>query len=311
MRAYMGLTDLDWYRQLSSMGPLDEVNFWQPGGKRQFRTLQPGDLFLFKLHAPHRAVVGGGFFAGSTLLPVSLAWEAFGEGNGVRSLVEMRRRIERYRRVPTDPHEDYTIGCILLAEPFFLSDQFWVDPPSDWHANIVQGKTYDLQVEPGRSVWDAVQGAISVGGQDPTQPTPIEDHDPARWGEPSLVRPRLGQGSFRVLVTDAYERRCAVTGERVLPVLEAAHIRPYASGGEHRVDNGLLLRSDLHTLFDRGYVTVTTRLELEVSRRIRDDFANGRNYYALQGTQLRAPSEPGQRPSDDTLRWHNDEVFRG
>ena len=51
-------------------------------------------------------------------------------------------------------------------------------------------------------------------------------------------------------MTDAYERRCAVTGEKTLPVLEAAHIRPYALLGPHRVNNGLLLRSDLHKLFD-------------------------------------------------------------
>ena len=44
------------------------------------------------------------------------------------------------------------------------------------------------------------------------------------YGDPVLVRPRLGQGTFRVLVTDNYRRRCAVTGEKALPVLDAAHI---------------------------------------------------------------------------------------
>lgn len=66
---------------------------------------------------------------------------------------------------------------------------------------------------------------------------------------PQIVRPRLGQGAFRIVVTDTYERRCAVTGERTLPVLEAAHIKSYADGGAHDITNGLLLRSDLHTLF--------------------------------------------------------------
>lgn len=311
MSAYVGLTDLNWYRQLSSMGPLDEVNFWQPGGQRRFRALQPGEVFLFKLHAPHRAVVGGGFFAHSTLLPVSLAWETFGEANGVPSLHEMRRRIEHYRRAPTAPQEDYTIGCIVLTQPFFLAEQFWVDPPADWKPNIVQGRRYDLEAEPGRTVWEAVQRAVHAGGEDPVAPMVAGDRESDRFGEPVLVRPRLGQGSFRLLVTDAYERRCAVTGERVLPVLEAAHIRPYARGGQHRVDNGLLLRSDLHTLLDRGYMTVTRQLELEVSQRIRDDFENGRNYYALQGTRLRDPSDAIHRPSDEFLGWHNDEVFLG
>lgn len=46
-----------------------------------------------------------------------------------------------------------------------------------------------------------------------------------------LIRHRLGQGAFRVLVTDAYQRRCAISGEKTLPVLEAAHIRPYSQHG--------------------------------------------------------------------------------
>ncbi len=77
-----------------------------------------------------------------------------------------------------------------------------------------------------------------------------------RYGSPTVVYPRLGQGSFRVVVTDIYSRWCAVTRERTLPVLDAAHIRPYGQDGPHDPRNGLLLRSDIHTLFDQGYVTV-------------------------------------------------------
>jgi putative restriction endonuclease len=76
-------------------------------------------------------------------------------------------------------------------------------------------------------------------------------------GDPILVQPRLGQGTFRTLIADTYQRRCAVTGERALPALDAAHIRSVQSGGRHLVNNGLLLRSDVHRLFDAGYVTVT------------------------------------------------------
>jgi putative restriction endonuclease len=102
-----------------------------------------------------------------------------------------------------------------------------------------------------------------------------------------------------------------VTKERTLPVLEAAHIRPYAEGGEHRVDNGLLLRRDLHTLFDRGYITVTPELKLEVSKRLREDFANGRDYYALQGRELWLPMPTAGRPRAEFLAWHNDTRYLG
>jgi putative restriction endonuclease len=315
MKAFVGLTDYDWFQLLASQARLDEVNFWQPGGTRLFRALAPGELFLFKLHAPMRSIVGGGFFAHSTLLPVSLAWEAFGIANGALSLAGMRERIERYRRRPAVPGEDYQVGCVLLEQPFFLPELLWVPEPMDWKPNIVQGRTCDLNEPAGRALWETVRVALaSREGESRLLPETPDTHPDAvggaRHGSPTLVMPRLGQGSFRILVTDAYERRCAVTGERVLPVLEAAHVRPYALGGEHRIDNGLLLRSDLHTLFDRGYLTVTPDLHLEASGRIREDWDNGRHYYALHGSPVRTPRRRDQRPDPDLLRWHNEEVFR-
>jgi putative restriction endonuclease len=75
----------------------DEVNFWQPSGTNQFRALQAGELFLFKLHAPENFIVGGGVFSHASNFPLSIAWEAFGLRNGVTTLAEMRERIAYYR----------------------------------------------------------------------------------------------------------------------------------------------------------------------------------------------------------------------
>jgi putative restriction endonuclease len=131
-----------------------------------------------------------------------------------------------------------------------------------------------------------------------------------RFGKPQLIEPRLGQGAFRILVTDIYDRRCAVTQERTLPALEAAHIRPYSDGGRHEASNGLLLRRDIHALFDAGYVTVTPKLHFEVSPRIREEFENGRHYYALHGQRIRTPEVRGQHPDPAALIWHNNHCFR-
>jgi putative restriction endonuclease len=114
-----------------------------------------------------------------------------------------------------------------------------------------------------------------------------------------------------VLVTDAYHRRCAVTGERTLPALDASHIRPYSEGGEHSVANGLLLRRDIHCLFDKGYGTVTSDHAFEVSTRIREEFENGRDYYALQGKQLTLPNRSALRPEPAALNWHSTHRFLG
>ena len=309
MKAFVAVTDREWFEHLSHAGTLDEVNFWQPSPGSTFQAVRPGEVLLFKLHSPDNFVVGGGVFSHWTRLRASLAWDAFDNKNGAESLPEMRARIERYRRVRPAPQEDYEIGCILLQQPFFLPRDHWLPVP-DWHANIVRGKTYDLTIEPGRTLWQDIQGQLQavafrgeMGGEIP-QPV-------SRYGEPVVVLPRLGQGSFKIMVADAYSRRCTVTGERALPVLQAAHIRPYAEGGDHRVDNGLLLRSDLHILFDRGYMTVTPDYRVEVSRRLKKDFDNGEEYFARHGQRIVLPKSPGWRPNRGFLVWHNERRFLG
>ena len=102
-----------------------------------------------------------------------------------------------------------------------------------------------------------------------------------------------------------------MTGEKTLPVLEAAHIKPYAVGGEHVLSNGLLLRSDLHTLFDRGYLGVDpVDRRVMVSSRIREQFENGKHYYALAGTPLATPADLCAIPDVGFLQYHADKVYR-
>lgn len=304
VKLIIAVTDGDWFDLLSRKPNLSEVNFWAPSAAN-FRALQPGELFLFKLHAPRNYIVGGGIFAYATALPCSLAWEAFGEGNGARSLLEMRSRIARYRRADPGDRSDFEIGCRVLTQPFFFDERDWISAPSSWSPNIVTFKTYGTDDAEGLALWEAVNDRLhqpQAGGF---------AEEPARYGGPQLVRPRLGQGAFRVLVTDIYERRCAITQERTLPALEAAHIRPYSEGGAHDASNGLLLRRDIHSLFDAGYVTVTPDLRFEVSRRIKEEFQNGRHYYALHGEPIRAPQEATLRPDPVALAWHNENCFNG
>jgi putative restriction endonuclease len=136
----------------------------------------------------------------------------------------------------------------------------------------------------------------------------IESHG---VGKPQILLPRLGQGSFRIVITDAYERRCALSGERTLPVLDAAHIKAYAVLQRHEVSNGILMRSDLHRLFDDGYITIDPMdRRIQVSRRIRDEFDNGKEYYKLHGERIREPAQSSCRPHSDNLDFHAYSVFR-
>jgi putative restriction endonuclease len=313
MRAYVGITDFNWFRFLSARPHLDEINFWKPGGKAGFRALSPGELFLFKLHAPRQFIVGGGYFAHfSPGVPATLAWQSFGEKNGAASFEEMLARISRYRKEPTRLGSDPAIGCILLEQPFFFDESDWIPSPQDWSGEIVQGKGYDLSAGVGLALWNQLKVRLEATrlSVDAAPAQPMSEARPA-YGSPVLVRPRLGQGSFRVVVMDNYDRRCAVTGERTLPVLDAAHIKPFSLVMEHDPRNGIFLRSDIHTLFDRGYVTVSEDHRFEVSRRLKEDWENGRDYYALHGREIRLPALVEARPEPALLRWHAENLFLG
>ena len=308
-KAFIGVTDSEWYEFLSHRPELTEVNFWQPGGHVRFKALNQGDLFLFKLHSPNNYIVGGGFFATSSLLPVSIAWDTFGPMNGVGSLQEMRRRIAKYSSDVPRPGEDKTIGNIVLEQTFFLRRESWIPIPADFSLNIVSGKTYDLDVGAGKELGIALETALSNRGAVSIQRNVAEGIVGKMFSNPVLGRRRLGQGAFRVMVTDNYERQCAVSREHTLPVLEAAHIRPVTSGGEHEVSNGILLRSDIHTLFDRGYVTVTPNYAFQVSKRLNSDWSNGKVYYNLAGQRIQLPADRSCWPSQQTLEWHADTIF--
>lgn len=300
----VAVTDGHWFEMLRRQPDLAEVNFWAPSAVN-FRALQPGEMFLFKLHAPRNVIVGGGIFAHANAMPCSLAWQAFGAANGAQSAQEMRARIARYRKADPSDRSDFEIGCRILTQPFFFDEADWLPVPQSFAPNIVSFKTYNTGDAEGLALWEAVNERLS------RSPFSGMAEDEARFGAPHLIKPRLGQGAFRVLVTDIYRRRCAVTQERTLPALEAAHIRPYGDGGAHAAQNGLLLRRDIHSLFDAGYVTVTPDLDFEVSRRIKEEFDNGRHYYALHGQKIHAPNDTAQRPDPAALAWHNEHCFRG
>ena|SRR5690606_18498992 len=312
MKFYLGVTDNNWFRYLSRINP-EDVNFWQPGGSAGFRVLTPGAPFLFKLKSPLNAIGGIGFFSSHTFLPISVAWETFGNRNGCDTFLELTRMIMANRHNRSDSP---IIGCIVLTNPIFFRREDWIDVPRDWSKNIVQGKSYDTESGTGRALWNQVEARLEkylfFDEQDVGKSQLLLEASPSPYSKLILTRVRLGQGAFRVLVTDAYKRRCAITGERTLPALEAAHIKPYASSGPHFISNGLLVRSDIHKLFDTGYITVTPGMKVEVSSRIKQEFENGREYYQFHGKGLACmPERRSDIPDGAYLEWHNENIYRG
>ena len=316
MKFYIGVTDNDWFSFLSKKEN-EDVNFWQPSGNSSFKAITPGAPFLFKLKAPNNAIAGIGFFSSNSILPLDVAWDIFGERNGVGTYFQFRQKIIHYRSFTNNPFDkNPNVGCIVLTDPIFFPKKDWIPIPQNWSNSIVKGKIYRTSDEIGLKVWNQVERLLygyNLFDREENKKSQLilEENEP-EYLKKYLTKIRLGQGAFRVNLTDAYHRKCAISGEKTLPVLEAAHIKRYSESGPNYTSNGILIRADLHKLFDAGYITLTKNLKIEVSKRIREKFENGKDYYKYHGQSLNhLPSKKVNQPDSGYIEWHNQHIYDG
>src|SRR5665648_382031 len=173
------------------------------------------------------------------------------------------------------PHHE--VACVMISRPVFFDRDDWIADHADWHPRIQGGKTIDVSRGDGQRI---LAECLECTARLRPEAEPLAE-ELRRFGAPQTMQPRLGQGTVRIAVTSAYGA-CAVSGEHSLPALEAAHVRPYADGGEHALPNGLLLRADIHCLYDAGYVTVTPHYRFRVSHDLADDFRGRPRVRALR-----------------------------
>lgn len=192
MKGYIDLTDYGWYEHLrASPGPKD-ANFWRPSSRALH--LDVGTPVLFKLKAPHHAIAGFRYFAGFSVLPDWLAWDTFGDANGVGTLGELQERLSTIRKgagIAADPGS--RIGCCLIAEAVFFAPNDCVAPPNDWKRPIQTGATYDLSAGEGLRVWTECLRRI----QGQTNELPVAAKTQARYGKPSLSLPPPRPGNLQ------------------------------------------------------------------------------------------------------------------
>lgn len=176
--------------------------------------------------------------------------------------------------------DDEADTASIVSERELDTQGWFVHSLADGDALIVRGEPpATLQALPGDGT-----------GEPPE--TPGEDD---KWRE-AQIRVRQGQPEFRTKLLAAYARRCAVTGSALEGVLEAAHIVPHAEGTDYRTSNGLLLRADIHTLFDLYHLSVDERGEIHLSRA-----ALQSEYRQFHGKRIRLPEKATQQPSPTSL----------
>lgn len=155
-----------------------------------------------------------------------------------------------------------------------------------WYVHeLSDGDALIVRSEPA-AVFDPV-----VPPDDPPPESPGKD-DQWRYGQ---IRERQGQPEFRAKLLEAYERRCAVTGTRLEPLLEAAHIVPHSTATDYRLSNGLLLRADIHNLYDLHHLSIDERGNIHLSRT-----AMQTEYSQFHGKRMRFPATSSQ-PSPSSL----------
>lgn len=309
---FCAVTDNHWFDYLRQRPNLPEINFWKPT-PQTFKAVGEGGIFAFKLKAPYNKIGGFGVLTTSADAQINMAWEAFGEGNGVPNLETFVQKIRSIRKSP-DVNQYSFIGVRVLVHHVFFPESLWFDPPSDWSSNIVQGKTYSTGTLVGQNLLKELESRAGGFPEaiSPRHAFPGLSAEPrAGYGSAIPMRPRIGQGTFRINVARAYGNECALSETRVTPALEAAHIKPFSEGGSHAIQNGIMLRKDIHSVFDAGFATFDEERRFIVSPKVKIIFNNGHEYRRLHGKVMRMPVNPEWAASEEFLSWHRENRYVG
>jgi putative restriction endonuclease len=302
LAAYLGITDNNWFEYLRQNQINDDVNFWVPSA-RPHMGVEPGSLWLLKLHSPLNFIAGVGVFMHYSVLPLQMAWDAFGMRNGVPTLDALRRIIMRHKRSGADSWNT-DVGCAVLNQVVFLPRELWVP----CHTGSLVAYKHMASADDQAIVRQALHNLELTPSTPRVHELPF--YNDSYTPQYALREVRQGQGAFRVEVTDAYHRQCAVSREHSLPVLEAAHIIEWSDTHTNDVTNGILLRADIHKLFDAGYVTIDPDgYRFVVSKRLKEDYDNGKEYYQLHGSRILLPEDHLLWPNTSALLSHNRQVF--
>jgi len=295
-------TDADWISNLEAHHVQNNVNFWR--GDTRTLHLAPGSCFYFKVRGSMK-IAGRGYFRSQETMTIEDAWKRFGLGNGVMNAEELTERARRVLKVEGD-----SINCLILDGVEILTlDKRPEISVADFPKNIMGSKNFEddqLQYVVAAFQKPKLDPLSLIGENLAVQP----EFDPtditsSRQSTLRSVSIRQGQGSFRSKLLEAYQNCCCITGESEMATLEAAHIHPYRGKETNDVQNGLLLRSDWHTLFDLGYWTIDESLTVVVS-----SLLTSRYYRGFAGKTAILPELTKHRPSKSALRFHRENIFR-
>lgn len=295
-----------WIRETSTrriehvlaLGQNAEIVLWRLAGRYLISRIRPGDLIAFSVGG---VIVGVAVYSYSLSLGYADAWKEFGPGLGVKTIDGLEQLVDCKRR-QAGADTPAIITCRVVTD-FSRLDASFLDLTDLPRAE--SGGRLSMATDLGQQIvtrWQAHQRQ-RIGLEDASLVTP----DPEVRSRRSEIRP--GQRLFHDRAMTNYEGACIVSGETAAPALIAAHIHPFAISGNHDLTNALLLRSDLHPLFDQGYWTIGRDGRVRFSSKFQEDYPNSR-YALIYGDRwLKALRVAPVGPSRDMLDWHLRFVF--
>lgn len=278
-------TDIDWFNFLRDNGYHTQINFWTPS-LWNISQLKPGNKLYFMLKSPIRKIGGYGHFVEYKNLPLKEAWNTYGRKNGCHNKLELINRLKHYNKSIKEV-DNQKIGCIILENAEFYDDLHFLNLEEyeiNFHRSVQKIKYF--------KIYDPLTQPINHKVNE----FELVPYITKRQKKTTKITPRIGQGTFRGKISQVYNNKCCVSGESTAELLEAAHIQPYINEHSNHIQNGLLLRVDIHKMYDNGLLYIDEHYEIHISSLIKST-----HYLQLQGKKISIPENTSLQPSKNAL----------
>lgn len=268
----LAVTNRTWFEYQRSHSFTGEVNFWTPSRNCPHR-ISPGEQFVFKLAGDGDLIGGYGTFVEYKYQSLDDTWKEFGPKNGADTKAEFFNTLKSI-----GSNNGIDCGCVVLKDIILFEE-----PVNRVKAGITakpaQLYAYEHGSFPFDNSWVSKDSFSLV--KNATKKKIIQN-----------VTERKGQSAFHAAVSKAYNNQCCITGESTPELLQAAHIQDYINQDSHHIQNGLLLRIDIHKLFDSGLLYIDQHYHVHVSPLVTTS-----EYKRLENKQITLPNNPSDYPS--------------
>ncbi len=283
-------TDNYWFQFLKESGFNSYVNFWTPT-PWNIKKLKPRSRWYFLLKSPIRQIGGFGEFVEYKNLSANQAWKEYGKRNGslgknqfiesIKTYID--KNSEKFGGKPIDVNT-YEIGCVILKNCQFYDEGNYLRPENyqiEFATQVVKYKYFN-QYDPFTNLSTDFDNFNLVN-------EPREEYK-------KEINQRKGQSKFKGAILKAYNNKCCISGETCQELLEAAHIQEYLNELSNHIQNGILLRVDLHRLFDNGLLFIDSNYTIHISPILQSAV-----YKQFDGMKISLPDNSNDYPSKESL----------